>query len=274
MNTIAYHKTSKKTVDLIVSKMGQSIAKIPYENGKPLTETPKNMRVLIRWGVVVKTPLPDLTYNRAKAIKIASDKARCRKELQRAKKVAIPPMKWFEYPCIARRRKHLKGSGFWYCKNTPQMAWAIMRGARYFSSFYPKFKEYRVHVGHGMVLLVSKKIGDKENHLAWNYENGFRYKTIRWSKYRKPIVKMAIEAVKTARLDFGAVDIMADPVLPSLPPVVVLEINTAPALTDYSASRYAKYFDWLVARTHRREHKDIRGRARNYALRRSYLYGW
>lgn len=271
MNIITHHKESKKTMDLIISKMRKPITQAPHAEGKLLVKIPEETTCLIRWGTVIKTPRTT-TYNRAEAIKIASNKARCRKLLQK-NKIAVPPMKIGEYPCIARTRKHLKGKGFWYCKNPLQMGLAIIKGARYFSSLYPKFNEYRVHVGHGMVLLVSKKVGDKEKHLIWNYNNGFRYKTVRWNDYRKDVVKLAIEAVKIAGLDFGAVDIMTDPILPSLPPAVVLEINTAPALTNYSASRYARYFDWLISER-KREHKEISGRARRYALRESYLYDY
>jgi hypothetical protein len=57
-------------------------------------------------------------------------------------------------------------------------------------------------------------------------------------------------------MDFGAVDIMADPLNSSLPKAVVCEVNTSPRLEGYTAERYAEYFDWLVKQNETR-HVDI-----------------
>ena len=43
-------------------------------------------------------------------------------------------------------------------------------------------------------------------------------------------------------LDFGAVDIMANPTDITLPKRVVCEINTSPALSPLAIKKYVKYF--------------------------------
>ncbi len=66
-------------------------------------------------------------------------------------------------------------------------------------------------------------------------------------------------------LDFAGVDLMLD----KDGKAYLLEVNTAATLasSEYSMSRYAKYFDWLCKTNKRREHHEFKEfkKASNYA---------
>lgn len=254
MNAIVYHHSARKTVKRIVRKMKNKPKIYTARNKRWYPGKPKDIDVLIRWATVTKSPKTNATYNCASAISLASDKAKCREVWEKAE-VAIPtPTE--RPPCIGRTRKHEEGNGFWYCKTKKEVLQAKKEGAVYFSAFYPKTVEYRVHVAHDKVLIVSKKNGDTKK-IIWNKTmNGFKFENLKWSKWPKDIVELAIQATKAIKLDYGAVDILAEPKDKRLKPAVVCEVNTSPTLGNYASKRYAEYFDWLLESDKRQYHLD------------------
>ena len=135
----------------------------------------------------------------------------------------------------------------------------------YYSEFYPKTKEYRVHVASGKAIIVAEKVveEEKQDNVVWNLgDEGVceEFNTLRWSEYREiePIIKTASLACKSLGLDYGAVDIVAYPNdrQDELPPVAVLEVNTAPRLEEYGISRYVQYFTILLKSNERVEFKS------------------
>lgn len=102
--------------------------------------------------------------------------------------------------------------------------------------------------------------------IAWNRAlNGEAFTNVKWSDYNSAVCKVALEAIKALSLDFGGVDIILD----REGKAYVLEVNTSPTLasSEYSMSRYAKYFDWLCKEPKRRKHFEIKDfkKASNYA---------
>lgn len=104
-----------------------------------------------------------------------------------------------------------------------------------------KTKEFRVHVvGDQAIDLQEKrrKNGSKANEMIRNLDNG-------WVFCRQNIVapaglqELGVSAVKAIGLLFGAVDIIFDSVGNRL---YVLEVNTAPGLTNSTAVSYARAF--------------------------------
>ncbi|MCK9371093.1 hypothetical protein M0R04_14370 [Candidatus Dojkabacteria bacterium] len=198
---------------------------------------------IIRWGS--RKYFNGNQINTAEAIEKASNKILCRKLLEEAR-LPVPTLTETDFPVIGRPPRHHSGHGFYVCYTPRDVLIAKRKGAIYFSKFYPKQNEYRVHVAGGKCILMSIKEGNK-NKFIWNKrKNGFWFRHMRRSDWLydeqlMDIVRTAKEAIKMLGLDFGAVDILAD-AEDGQPDFVICEINTAPALSPLALSKYAKYF--------------------------------
>ena len=121
-----------------------------------------------------------------------------------------------------------------------------------------------MHIASGKALIVAEKVveEDKQDKIVWNLGNEGvceDFDTLRWSEYSdvEEIIKVASLATYSVGLDYGAVDIVAYPKerREELPPVAVLEVNSAPRLEEYGISRYAEYFKWLFLHNDKAEFK-------------------
>jgi glutathione synthase/RimK-type ligase-like ATP-grasp enzyme len=108
-----------------------------------------------------------------------------------------------------------------------------------YTRFIPKSVEYRVHVFQGEVIDYTKKIkridGEIKSRIkddrVRSHANGWEY--IRDVAPRESVKELAIAAVEALGLDFGAVDIIR-----SKRKNYVLEIGTAPGLSDIGVRAY------------------------------------
>lgn len=286
MNIIISKRTSKKTIGEVLSYMDNPPSSIWYRLSRHgFTEPPPDEAdLMIRWGCSssIRTE-SEIEYNKREVIQLSSNKGKCRQYLYDN---GIPVPKPIDLsrvnseedlPFVVRPTFHQKGKDFLIFRNISDIlndGYKINRLENpYASRFYPKTTEYRVHVGHGKVLVVQQKVQTSEPvGENWSHENGYTFEVVGWKSYRKEIVDLAVKTIEVLGLDFGAVDIMADPLDSSLPIAVVCEVNTSPRLEGYTAQRYAKYFDWLV-NTHETRHfeipKDLR--ARHYAFKNREL---
>lgn len=204
---------------------------------------------LIRWGHTKTVEVSGLELNKRDAILLSSNKPECRKVLAEAE-IPVPKATETQYPVVGRSRKHKAGDNFFYCKNKEEVQEAKENGAVYFSQYYPKTNEYRVHVGSGKVLLMSIKEGDKTQRV-WNKKlSNFNFRHLRRSvwlndKHLRKMCRTAKKAIKAVGLDFGAVDIMAD-AGEGHEPFVVTEINTAPSLSPLAIEKYIQYFEKAI----------------------------
>ena len=200
---------------------------------------------VIRWGSTV--PFDGEQLNTREAIQNASDKLRCRQLLQEAG-IPVPHMGTDIFPCIGRPQKHWGGKGFFICRDSEDVERAKRRGAYYFSAYYPKTEEYRIHIGSGKVILMSVKEGRKEGRMCWNKrKTGFTFRHMYRSEWLEDdqlmrLVRLAKKAIKVLGLDFGAVDMLAFPRESYLPEAVICEVNTAPALSQLAMKHYMDYF--------------------------------
>lgn len=252
---IIRYKHSRNSIQNIVSKLNNvNLFKSINNNLSPVPRT--NYDKLIRWGCIASFPLSatSIHYNKPKSIINASNKLKARKLMQQ-NNVPIPDT-WGKYdlpdfPCIGRPLRHFGGRKFFYCQNKNDWEYAKRNGAGYFSEYYPKTKEYRVHVASGKVLIMAEKLTPEHtSKQPWNLsKKGVcdEFNTLRWSGYPKEICEIATNAVGSLGLDFGAVDIMAEPKNSHSHSAVVLEVNTAPKLGPYGQDRYTEYFKWLFA---------------------------
>jgi glutathione synthase/RimK-type ligase-like ATP-grasp enzyme len=118
--------------------------------------------IVLRWGsrYEVEHNAGTIVYNKNEATKLVNDKGECRKFLQ-DKGIAVPKTFLINeldnanrngkliYPMIGRPSHHGQGRHFFVCNNYNEILNAKNKGCTYFSYFYPKTKEFGVHVGSG-----------------------------------------------------------------------------------------------------------------------------
>lgn len=274
-------RNGKQTVKLISETTGDTVeAQYTLRSGKKVWRTNYEKQRLgyspnvtggtvVRWATGTSERMvgePAVEYNRPEAILLASNKARARRVLVEA---GIPTpetttdrgkaLLWLSSgeTVIRRPKKHFGGRSFFVHSEPTDH---IPIGDFYYQKFYQKKEEYRAHCAHGKVLVLQKKVmedGEPDVSVAapWNHTTGnFVFQTVPWSEYSIDVCKVALDATKEIGLDFSAVDIMVN--RDSDIPVVVCELNTSPALADYSLGRYTKYFQWLGRSEERRDHWD------------------
>lgn len=235
-------------MNAIVSIAGKTGRIIGAEMGIPVykkRDFVPELENVIRWGSTRTLTISGIELNKAEAITRASNKAECRRFLFE-KGIPVPKATESDFPIIGRTAKHSQGRGFFFIENEAQLERAKVNGAVYFSQFYPKTEEYRVHVAGGRCILMSVKEGDKSA-LIWNKrKSGFTFRHLRRSVWLEDedlrnVVRTAKRTVKALGLDFGAVDVMYG-AGEGFAPFVVSEVNTSPALSPLAVSKYTKYF--------------------------------
>ena len=290
MNTIIAKTTSKDSIYEMIDNMYEDLQPEWYRLSRhDFTNVPQEYAdLMIRWGCTASIGTDcRLVYNKAEGIRLASNKGKCRDILYQ-NNIAVPepvdltPLlrgtDWgVSFPLVVRPTFHQKGKNFLLFNNFSDFMSGWQRVSRldqpYASRFYPKTTEYRVHIAHGKVLIVQQKLQTSvTNGENWSHGNGYSFEVVGWKQYRKDIVDLAVKTIEVLGLDFGAVDIMADPLDSSLPKAVVCEVNTSPRLEGYTAERYAEYFDWLIQNKETRHFDIPEGlSARHYAFKHREL---
>lgn len=127
----------------------------------------------------------------------------------------------------------------------------------FYSRYYPKTHEFRVHVGGGRAIdIVEKKArhGVPRTSLIRNHANGWVFAHENFSLNTEDLERLktlAIQAVNVLTLDFGAVDILVrrNPQTGRIRGARICEVNSAPGLENTATlSAYINYFR-EVART-------------------------
>lgn len=239
-----------------------------------------NTGAILRWGNSMSIDTGNsIVYNSAAAVSKASNKKETRIILNR-KGVAVPKiiddsiaMGDLTYPIIARPSHHAKGRNFVVLNNQDEFVSHFRVNSPrgwYYSEYINKVKEYRVHCAHGRILNFLEKPNPNNGSLAWNRAgNGSVFTNVNWDSYDGRVALECLKAVKALGLDFAGVDVMID----SEGNPYILELNTGPTLnsSEYSMTRYAKYFDWLAKDTSsKRPHWDIP----EEGFRRPKNYAW
>lgn len=115
--------------------------------------------------------------------------------------------------------------------------------AKVYTRYVRKKREYRVHVFQGRVIGSKRKIKHKDvavdNDFVRSHDNGYRYICDPANPPTNRTLEAAISAVRALGLDFGGVDIAW---VEKGDKPYVLEVNTAPGLTDMTGDWYAKAF--------------------------------
>ena len=235
-------------MNIILSKPSATIKEIKKQLDLPLyikRRLPLNLGTVIRWGSLREADCVD-EINTVEAIKLASNKLKCRKVLADAG-IPVPHLGEDKFPCIGRPKYHTGGKDFWFCRNSREVEHARRNGAKYFSQYIDKTSELRIHIGSGKVILYSTKEGDK-NKLIWNHDIGnFIFKHIPKGEGRiQEAIDIAKKATEVMGLDFCAIDVLVNTKDRNLPKYLICEINTAPKLSELGIKKYSEYFQSLL----------------------------
>lgn len=115
----------------------------------------------------------------------------------------------------------------------------LLPDARLYTQYVPKQREYRVHVVGNEVIDIQekrKRIGAESSLIRSHGDYVFCRENIQESK---DLRQLCIKAIQQLGLDFGAVDAIWNE---KSDRTYLLEVNTAPGLTDTTAGFYANAF--------------------------------
>jgi carbamoylphosphate synthase large subunit len=192
----------------------------------------------INWGSTARSGI-----NQPYAIRLASNKRDALLFL--ATQGFVTPNIWeniedIEYPAVGRTSYHSRGQGFYIVECKEDAEYALRRGCSHFLELITGAREFRVHVMNGLSIKLIEKIG-----AGWD---GTRLRQGRWvypqNADKTALREVAKSAVAAMNLDFGAVDMLYKD-----EQVYILEVNTAPILTENDGTLEAyvdgfmKYYD-------------------------------
>lgn len=150
--------------------------------------------------------------------------------------VIMPQIPADAYPIVGRPDAHSKGRYMYMCNTLGDAIQATRRRrpATHFLQWIIDAREFRVYVVNGQSIKISEKIGggNHDRGAIFEYPHGFTHKL--------SLRKHAKAAVEALGLDFGAVDLLYTERDNKW---YVLEVNTAPCLTDETSDTLQCYVD-------------------------------
>lgn len=178
--------------------------------------------------------------NAPEAVRLASHKKQALYTMQEAN-VPVPALyepreaitAVHHTPLVGRPSYHRKGRHFYLCRTPLEVSYAIQRGATHFLEYIEGAREFRVHVVNGKSIKISEKLGGG---VTRNFEAGARFYYPHDFHHKKSVRNAAKGAVAALGLDFGAVDVLWKD-----GNFFVLEVNTAPCLTNQNSDTLARY---------------------------------
>lgn len=136
---------------------------------------------------------------------------------------------------VGRKMYHSKGRGFYMASTNSGIDLAKKRGATHFLKYIEDAEEFRVHIVNGKSIKVSQKVFP-EGTIRRNVRFGATFEYPENFTHKKTLRKLAKESVAALGLDFGAVDLLYKD-----EKFYVLEVNTAPCLTDDTSDTLVRY---------------------------------
>lgn len=151
---------------------------------------------------------------------------------------------------IARKIKHSKGRDMIVCDSPRRLTIALERGRDYFTPLVDSDTEYRVWVYRKRILAVyEKRLTEAANNHKFgrNRANGYTFHQLKKDRIPEGVRRVAVAAVSSLNLDFGAVDILGKKGTSSLDITpTVLEVNSAPGVSDEHRSAIVKLTHRIV----------------------------
>lgn len=207
---------------------------------------PKHPYPIINWGDTTVHVMEDSprSINDPQSVALAISKLSTIQKIEAAKLPVIratgdyeKALRWYTagFGVLARRDGLSNGRGI--------TTWTdeVKAKADFYSRYWPKTHEYRLHVFNGQVIdLVEKRARSdaRANRLIRSHDNGWIFAhhiSLGDSRDIEKLNQLALGAIKALGLDFGAVDILAG-LTPNLPrrlsKAVICEVNTSPGLEN------------------------------------------
>lgn len=139
---------------------------------------------------------------------------------------------------IGRPSYHRAGEGWFPCRTASDIENAQGQGATHFTQWIPNARDFRVHIAFGRSIKISERVGAGHSAVEpRNYSTGAVHQFPQNFGHRRTLREMAKRAVEALGLQFGAVDMLWGP--DGRP--FVLEVNTAPRLTDPNSDTLTRY---------------------------------
>lgn len=220
-----------------------------------------NIDKLIRWGNSDELDGSFMELNSRESVSLSSNKLSSLKTLKE-NGVSVP---WFtsdrgelatkHFKVVGRTTYHQGGSNFNIHDSGEEATYDHM--STHFLELIPIYKEYRVHVFKDEIIGISRKTDEGVEHritnkYTRNHSNGWRFIRCDIEQMSMRLREIALEAVKTLGLDFGAVDIILSTGEESTSSggkkFYVLEVNSAPSI-ETNSTIFQRYIDkinyWL-----------------------------
>ena len=264
MNFVSYKRGKTAKTGRIITKELHCISQRSIERG---LINPNRITKVIRWGSSDSwAPCYERALNTIEAIENSSNKLKAL-TIMKDKGVSVP---WFssdKYSAelehqvegistiVGRATYHQGGSNFNVCNDHYDIE--NDNTSSHWLELINVHKEWRVHVFQGCVIGVSRKTDEGVesrivNRYTRNHSNGWRFIRCDVANVQQRLKDLAIEAVNSLGLDFGAVDIILSDGTESTSEggrkYYVLEVNSAPSVEKGSTilSEYIKRFkEWL-----------------------------
>ncbi len=120
-----------------------------------------------------------------------------------------------QYPIVARTRYHKSGNGFWLCESKAEAMDAYREGARYFMSYIPIRREYRVHIFNGKLIDLRAKVKNEDavvehDDLIRSIHRGWKFVELRKDRMPQEIIDDCWKLMQEIGLHFAGVDIIMD----------------------------------------------------------------
>jgi len=144
---------------------------------------------------------------------------------------------------VGRKTYHMKGRGFWLLRYPHRLRRAKRLGATYFLRYIEDAREFRVHIVGDKSIKISEKI-KPYGVIKANHDNGTIFQYPEDFNHKKTLRRIAKESIEALGLDFGAVDILWKD-----DEFFVIEVNTAPALTDENSDTLDRYVSAFLSLT-------------------------
>lgn len=234
--TIIYNRQTKPSARALARELSKYI---PTKAIGLLSPTPEDF--IVNWGCSELGADLNSNANSNKLI-----------QLLKLDDCGLTPRFWIDeqihlnrkWPVVGRKSFHSKGRGLWICHDLNDAIRAIRRGATHFTELIPDAIEFRVHVfwlnGKYLSIKASEKVEGRG--IIRTHARGWRFVAPYHIDELKLARKSAKQAVACLKLDFGAVDVLVTD------RAYVLEVNSAPTLTDLNSDTLARYAEKIWSR--------------------------
>lgn len=153
-------------------------------------------------------------------------------------------------PLIFRKRRHSQGRDIRICRTPAGVRAALARGRHdFFTHFVESDTEYRVWVYRNRVLAAyEKRLTEPENNTGFgrNRSKGWTFHALPTAEISDNLRRCSRSTISALGLDFGAVDVLGKRNPDGSTTYCVLEVNSAPGVSDEHRTAIVKLVHRIV----------------------------